>query len=118
MGAVVRHRGTGAWIAVFMAAAGAKVPQSGFYWTTSRDLLTWDQPRLLLAGATLYDDPCTAKGDLIAYPSILDPQATGRNFDDVGDTALLTYVTLRREGCQVTSDRDLVRRPLALKVWP
>ncbi|WP_027172135.1 hypothetical protein [Methylobacterium sp. 10] len=118
VGAVIRHRATGAWIAVFMAGAGGTIPQSGFYWTTSRDLLTWDRPRLLLAGSTLYDDPCTAKGDLIAYPSILDPQATGRNFDDAGDTALLTYVTLRREGCTVTSDRDLVRRPLTLKVWP
>ncbi|WP_019905390.1 hypothetical protein [Methylobacterium sp. 77] len=118
VGAMVRHRGTGAWIAVFMAKAGGRFAESGFYWTTSRDLLTWDQPRLLLAGSTLYDDPCTAKGDLIAYPSILDPTATGRNFDDVGDSALLTYVTLRREGCTVTSDRDLLRRPLSIKVWP
>lgn len=118
VGAVVRHRGSGAWIAVFMAAAGGRFPQSGFYWTTSRDLLTWDQPRLVLAGSTLYDDPCKAEGDLIAYPSVLDPDATGRNFDDTDDAALLTYVTLRREGCTVTSDRDLVRRPLAIKVWP
>ncbi|GJE19466.1 hypothetical protein [Methylobacterium marchantiae] len=118
VGALVRHRATGAWIAVFMAAAGGRFPESGFYWTTSRDLLTWDQPRLLLGGSTLYDDPCKAKGDLIAYPSLLDPRATGRNFDDARDTAYLTYVTLRREGCTVTSDRDLVRRPLAIKVWP
>ncbi|MCJ2033494.1 hypothetical protein [Methylobacterium sp. J-068] len=118
VGAVVRHRATGAWIAVFMAKADANFPQSGFYWTTSRDLLAWDQPRLLLAGATLYDDPCGAPGGLIAYPSILDPAATGRNFDDAGDSALLTYVTLRTEGCAITSDRDLVRRALAIKVWP
>ena len=110
VGAVVRHRGSGAWIAVFMAKAGAGFPQSGFYWTTSRDLLAWDQPRLLLAGATLYDDPCQAPGGLIAYPSLLDPDAQGRNFDDTGDTAILTYVTLRTEGCTITSDRDLLRR--------
>ncbi|MCJ2047861.1 hypothetical protein MKK58_25470 [Methylobacterium sp. J-078] len=118
VGAVVRHRGSGAWIAVFMAKAGGDFPQSGFYWTTSRDLLAWDQPRLLLAGATLYDDPCQAPGGLIAYPSLLDPDAQGRNFDDTGDRAILTYVTLRTEGCAITSDRDLVRRPLAIKVWP
>ncbi|NEU11634.1 hypothetical protein G3T14_05760 [Methylobacterium sp. BTF04] len=118
VGAVVRHRTSGAWIAVFMAKAGGLFAQSGFYWTTSRDLLTWDQPRLLLAGATLYDDPCKASDGLIAYPSLLDPAATGRNFDDVGDTALLTYATLRTEGCTITSDRDLVRRPVAIKVWP
>ncbi|GJE28003.1 DUF4185 domain-containing protein [Methylobacterium organophilum] len=118
VGAVVRHRGTGAWIAVFMAKAGGLFPQSGFYWTSSRDLLTWDAPRLLLAGPTLYDDPCGAGGGLIAYPALLDPQAEGRNFDDVGDTALLTYATLRVEGCAITSDRDLVKRPVAIKVWP
>lgn len=119
VGAVVRHRGSGAWIAVFQAKADSDTfPQSGFYWTTSRDLLSWDVPRLLLAGATLYDDPCGAPGGLIAYPSLLDPSAQGRNFDDVGDTALLTYVSLKTEGCAITSDRDLVRRPLAIKVWP
>jgi len=118
VGAVVRHRQTGAWIAVFMAKAGGTFARSGFYWTTSRDLLTWDTPRLLLAGATLYDDPCQAGGRLIAYPSILDGNARGRNFDDAGDTAQLTYASLKTEGCEITSDRDLTRRPLAIKVWP
>ena len=122
VGAVVRHRGTGIWIAVFMAAAGGQFSESGFYWSTSRDLLNWDVPRLLLAGATLYDDPCKAKGPstgrLIAYPSLLDGQAEGRNFDDVGEAAILTFATLRLEGCSITSDRDLVRRPVAIKVWP
>ena len=118
VGAVVRHRGSGAWIAVFMAKAGEGFARSGFYWTTSRDLIAWDQPRLLLEGATLYDDPCTATAPLIAYPSLLDPDAKGRNFDDVGDAALLTYATLRTEGCTITSDRDLLRRPVAIRVWP
>lgn len=118
VGAVVRHRPTGAWIAVFMAKAGGEFPESGFYWTASRDLLAWDRPRLLIAGATLYDDPCNASAGMIAYPSLIDPGAKGRNFDDVGDTALLTYVTLRTEGCTITSERDLLRRPVAIKVWP
>ncbi|MHB2210508.1 hypothetical protein [Methylobacterium sp. CM6257] len=118
VGAVVRHRGSGAWIAVFMAHAGDGFDRSGFYWTTSRDLITWDKPRLLLEGATLYDDPCMARAPLIAYPSLLDPDAQGRNFDDVGDGAILTYARLRTEGCTITSDRDLLRRPVAIRVWP
>ncbi|MBB5761574.1 hypothetical protein HNR01_001186 [Methylorubrum rhodesianum] len=118
VGAVVRHRGSGAWIAVFMAAKGGAFAESGFYWSTSRDLLVWDVPRLLIAGATLYDDPCKAGARLIAYPSLLDPGAKGRNFDDVGEGAFLTFATLRLEGCTITSDRDLVRRPVAIKVWP
>ncbi|GJD61969.1 hypothetical protein [Methylobacterium frigidaeris] len=118
VGSVNRHRGTGAWIAVFQAAAGGVFPRSGIYWSTSRDLLSWDAPRLLIAGSTLYDDPCKAGGELVSYPSLIDPTAPGRNFDTVGDTATLYYVTLKTKGCEVTSDRDLVRRPVAIKVWP
>jgi hypothetical protein len=69
VGAVVRHRPSGAWIAVFQAA-------------------------------------------------LLDREAKGRNFDDVGDAAELYFATLRIEGCTVTSDRNLVRRKVAIKVWP
>jgi hypothetical protein len=119
VGSVTRHRPTGAWIAVFQAAASQELfPEAGFYTTSSRDLVTWDKPRLLLAGKTLYDDPCGSGGRLISYPSLLDPEAEGRNFDDIGANADLYYVTLRVEGCQVTSDRDLLRRRVAVQVWP
>ena len=118
VGSVVRHRGTGAWIAVFQASAGGQFPEPGFYTTSSRDLLAWDKPRLLLAGGTLYDDACTSGGRLISYPSLIDPAASGRNFDDVGDAADLYFSDLKVEGCQVTSARDLVRRRVAIKVWP
>ena len=111
------HRGTGTWIAVFQASRGGPFPEPGFYATSSRDLLTWDVPRLVLPGKTLYDDPCGA-GSLIAYPALIDREARGRNFDDVGDRAELTYATLKVEGCAITSERDLVRRTVALKVWP
>ena len=118
VGSVVRHRPTGAWLAVFQASKGKDFPEAGFYTTSSRDLLNWDKPRLLLAGQTLYDDPCTSGGRLIAYPVFLDPAAEGRNFDDVGEAAELFYASLRVEGCQVTSDRDLLRRRVSIQVWP
>ena len=119
VGSVTRHRATGAWIAVFQASAeGERFPKAGFYVTSSRDLLTWDTPRLLLAGQTLYDDPCRSGGRLIAYPSLIDEEAQGRNFDDVGDQAWLTFTTLAVEGCRITADRVLLRRRVAVKVWP
>ena len=119
VGAVVRHRGSGAWIAVFQARAdGRRFAEPGLYTTSSRDLLHWDAPHLLVAGPTLYDPPCEAGGRLIAYPSLIDRDAEGRNFDDVGDTADLYYVSLRVEGCTVTSERDLVRRRVAIRVLP
>jgi len=117
VGSVVRHRATGAWLAAFQASAGGPFPQAGFYYTSSRDLLTWSEPRLLLAGKTLYDDPCGSGGRLIAYPALIDCGAEGRNFDDVGDNAELYFSTLKVEGCEITSDRDLIRRKVAIKVW-
>ena len=117
VGSLSRHRGTGAWIAVFQASAnGTDFPQPGFYTSSSGDLLAWDKPRLLVAGATLYDDPCKSGGHEIAYPSLIDPDAKGRNFDDVGDTADLYYADLAVEGCQVTSERRLVRRRVSIKI--
>ena len=119
VGGIVRHRATRAWIAVFQAAKDGKLfPEPGFYATSSRDLLVWDKPRLLLAGSTLYDDPCGANGRLIAYPTLIDRTATGRNFDDVGDTAELYYAALKVEGCTVTSERNLERRRVAIRVFP
>lgn len=116
VGGLVRHRGTKAWIAVFQAeAAAGTFPASGFYTTTSADLIHWDAPRLLVAGATLYSDACKAGGRMIAYPALIDRSAEGRNFDTIGDSAELYYATLRVEGCTVTSDRDLVRRRVAIR---
>lgn len=117
VGGVVKLRGSNAWIAVFQAEGDGKTyPVSGFYSTTSADLLHWDVPRLLLAGPTLYSDSCKSGGRLIAYPSLIDPSAEGRNFDDVGESADLYYATLRVDGCNVTSDRDLVRRRVAIRL--
>ena len=65
-----------------------------------RDLITWDTPRLLLAGATLYDDPCGAPGGLIAYPSLLDPDAPGPQLRRCrGHGAPHLRRRLRTEGC-------------------
>ena len=49
--------------------------------------------------------------------AFLDRTARSRNFEDVGDEAELYFATLRVEGCEVTADRDLVRRRIAIKLW-
>ncbi len=114
VGSLTRHRPSGAWIAVFQAREnGADFPVSGFYVATSRDLKSWGAPRLVMAGKTLYDDPCGA-GTLISYPSLIDRRAEGRNFDDTGDEAELYYAVLRVDGCTITSDRRLVRQGVKL----
>lgn len=119
VGAVVRQRGTGLWLAVFQAAADRSLfPVSGFYAAGSRDLLHWSTPRLILAGVTNYEDPCRSGGRMIAYPSLVDAEAHGRNFDDVGLDATLLYASLKVEGCAITADRDLLSQPVTIAFKP
>lgn len=114
VGAVVHMRTNGMWIAVFQAAQNAGVfPVDGFYYAEATDLTHWGQPRLLLAGKTLYSDPCTAGSTMIAYPSLLDPRAKNRNFDDVGAAPFLYYVRIDVSHC-ATGERKIVRQRLSI----
>lgn len=119
VGAVVRQRGTGLWLAVYQAAADrGAFPVSGVYASGSRDLLHWSAPRLVLPGTTNYEDPCRSGGRMIAYPSLVDAESHGRNFDDVGTTATLLYASLRVEGCAITADRDLMGQAVSIAFKP
>jgi hypothetical protein len=114
VGAVVRDEADGIWIAVFQAARNAGVfPRDGFYYAEAKDLTHWSEPRLLLAGATLYSDLCTAGASVIAYPSVLDPTAKSRNFDDVGSQPFLYYSAIDIEKC-TTGQRRLMRQRLSI----
>lgn len=119
VGSIVRVEPGGIWLAAFQAKADAGIfPVPGFYTATSRDLLHWSAPRLLLAGPTLYDDACRAGGPLIAYPVILDPASPSRNFDRSGATPELYYDLLQTEGCDITGRRSLVRRHVTIQGIP
>jgi len=114
VGSVVRARPSGTFIAVFQASHNAgQFPVDGFYYATSKDLEHWSEPQLLLAGATLYSNLCTAGGSVIAYPSLLDPTAKGRNFDDVGREPFLYYAKIEVKDCS-TGERWLLRQRLAI----
>jgi hypothetical protein len=114
VGGVVHDRENDNWIAVFQAARDeGAFPVDGFYYTASRDLLHWDPPQLLLASKTLFSDLCTSAPAVIAYPSILDPQAQGRNFDDINGSAYLYYTVIKVENC-AAGERLLVRQRLAV----
>ena len=118
VGAVVRHRPSGAWIAVFQAAAdGGRFPEPGLYYVASRDLLAWDKPRLLLAGKTPLRQP-VRRERAHRLPLAPRPRGRGAQFRRCRRRTELYFATLRIEGCTVTSDRNLVRRKVAIKVWP
>lgn len=114
VGSVVRHAASGRFVAVMQAKAGGAFPVSGFYASTSRDLLAWSSPLLLLAAQTLYDDLCTAGGSVVAYPAILDPVSTARNYDTIGDAPELFFTRIAIDGCR-TGRRLLLRQRLTIR---
>jgi hypothetical protein len=120
VGAVVRHRASGMFVAIWEAPKNeSDRPVDGFYTATSRDLLTWSRPRLLLAGKTMMGPACAADGSgrdgsLIAYPSILDAKSGSRNFDEVGDEAWLYYAGVKVEGCTPGANRVLLRQKISI----
>ncbi len=124
VGSVVRHKESGLWIGLFSASGnGKQFPLSGIYYATSKTMLEWSSPKLLLATASLYDAPCEkgipkTNGQLISYPVLIDRNATGRNFDDTGNAPELYYSALRLEGCQHSSDRKLMRQKLKILIIP
>ena len=69
----------------------------GLYFTTSRDLIHWTKPALVVTVADLLkNDP---KGSwLYAYFSLVDPDAPDLNFSRVGDHPYLYYVRLNLNG--------------------
>ena len=114
VGSVVLHRPTHTFVATFQAKAGGIFPLSGFYAATSRDLLHWSDPRLVLAEPTLYDDLCHAGPSIVAYPAVLDPASAARNYDTIGDAPELFFTRIAVAGC-TTGRRLLLRQRLAVK---
>ncbi len=75
---------------------------------------------MLLAGGTMMGPACAADGSgrdgsLKAYPSILDSNADGRNFDNVGSDAWLYYASIKVEGCTPGADRVLLRQQISIE---
>ncbi len=119
VGSVTRHLPSGNWVAVFSSTKDTvRFPVSGIYYATARSLLEWSKPRLLLATPSLYDSPCekgVSAQKLVSYPAMIDRNAVGRNFDDVGTSADLYYSQMHLDGCNHSSNRDLIRRGLQIK---
>jgi hypothetical protein len=122
VGAIVRHRASGTFIAIWDAPKNqSDRPVDGFYVSTTRNLLDWSAPLLLLAGRTMMGGACAPHGSgrddsVIAYPSLLDSNAEGRNFDNVGDEAWLYYAAIKVEGCTPGENRVLLRQKISIDV--
>ncbi|KQT61259.1 MULTISPECIES: hypothetical protein [unclassified Aureimonas] len=88
------------------------VERTGIYVATSPDLVRWTGPELLLE-APIFG--ACEPAEPIAYPALIDPESTDRNFGTVGGTALLTYVRARPDGCDLGPDRDVAMRPVTIR---
>ncbi len=108
---LVRHAPTGLYLAV-MAGNRAERPGaaavSGVWTATSADLVAWSPPRLAWAVPLMTDKSCGG-AESYYYPSVLDPDATSRNFEDTDGTAFLYLTRLRMSDCKPSLQRDLVR---------
>ncbi len=108
------HRTSHTFVALFQAKSGGIFPLSGFYSATSRDLLHWSDPRLVLAAPTLFDDLCRTGPSIVAYPALLDPASPSRNYDTIGDAPELFFTRIAVDKCE-TGHRLLLRQRLMLK---
>jgi hypothetical protein len=83
----------------------------GFFYSTSTDLITWSQRRVLIQGVLPQSYQCGDE-DPILYPALLDPRATTRNFSTTGQKAYIYFSKFHYVNCAQTLDRDLVRVPI------
>jgi hypothetical protein len=114
LGSVVLHKPSGLFLLAMRLqtwdAGKVKLPV-GVYITTSKDLITWSKPKLLLADSAL--GPPGADGQSAeSYPSLIDPNSAGMSFDQSSNHAYL--FTVRTLPSFTTDNRQLIRRDVDL----
>ncbi|CUA86956.1 hypothetical protein Ga0061061_10396 [Chelatococcus sambhunathii] len=116
IGGLVTLRDSGEVMAVF--GDKRKMPDGrvveGFFTSTSRDLIEWSEPRLVMAAELLWDKSCDERHAYF-YPSLIDPDAKTFSYEDFGERGYLYLTRYQLRNCKVTWDRDLVRVPVELK---
>ena len=111
---IVRHEPSNTFVAVYKHRRKHKDGsfEHGLYYSTSKDMITWSMPKLLLS-ANLKPD--AGPGDsYVAYPSIIDEDSKDRIFGTVDQRASLLYVKfvpVKRNGKWVMT-RQLIRQPI------
>ena len=83
----------------------------GYAW--SKDMLHWGPHAALLDRPDMSSKDCLDP-ERYGYPSVLDPQAAGRNFDVIDKTPYLFLTRFHVKDCKLSSDRDLVRFELRI----
>ncbi|WP_417845019.1 hypothetical protein [Thalassospira sp.] len=111
---IVRHEASNTFIAVYKHRRKHKdgTSEHGIYYSTSKDMIKWSMPKMLLAADL---KPDAGPGDaFVAYPSIIDEDSKDRIFGTVDAQASLLYVKLvpvQRNG-KWAMTRKLMRQPI------
>lgn len=112
------HKPTQQYIAVYevyQKNSNDTYPDIQFEYARSIDLLHWSQPEVLYKTKT--PGHCNKMTTTIAYPSMLDPDSTDRNFGTIGNHGFLYFTRFNSAfSCKPSFDRDLVRIPLTIKI--
>lgn len=110
---IVRHKRSGLFIAVFQNPTKER-PDGEISYSVSEDLVNWSPFKPLYVGPGMGSKNC-ADTYRFDYPSLMDPDAAGANFDEAGDKAELFMTRFRVENCQMGPRRDLVRIPMTIQ---
>jgi hypothetical protein len=94
-----------------------KVP--GIYFSTSKDLLSWTPPKLLMEAEIAETFSC-GDSDPVRVPSLIDHASPARNFETIGQHAYLYFTRSNmyypsNGTCYLGLDRDLVRIPIEFR---
>lgn len=88
---------------------------TGFFYSTSDDLVHWSQFRLLMEGNIWWDFTCGSANPVL-YPSLIDPTSPSRNYSVMGQQGYLFFTRFNMfdysGGCNITLDRDMIRIPV------
>lgn len=98
---LVIHRLSGVWFAV-MRGSAKRVGQLGInciFYSTSRDLIAWSEPRLLLPGRLPEIFDCESQP--LTYPAILNQRTEGQSYYNIGASAPQIFVRHRPVGCKI-----------------
>ncbi|KAA5595961.1 hypothetical protein [Blastochloris sulfoviridis] len=99
------------FVAVYIAADNYSLKDPNFYvyYRTSKDLVNWGKPNVLMPINDVSSVRCGDKSRY-AYPSLLQDEELQRD----GASAVLTLVRFNVRNCRNTLDRDLISIPVII----
>lgn len=102
---ITLHEPSGTYIALM---AATRPEGGGIFAATSRDLIQWSAPKLILPLVVTGKQGCD-DADAFNYPSLLDPNSSSRNFESTGNDAYIYLTRFSVENCHLGMNRDLLR---------